>query len=79
MNRAQRRAASRSATKSVSSADRHRHTLAALDHLALAAHADTSVRGATLILPDGDVLHLDAETALAMADDTGRGAAEPIH
>ncbi len=62
MNRQQRRAAARGGAK----ADRPQAIVQALDALALASAADPTVTGATLMLPNGEVLHLDAETARAM-------------
>ena len=73
MNRAQRRAAARSASKGAPSQDRQGLILDALDHLALAASADPTVVSASLILPDGEVLHLDAATARAMAEEVPTG------
>ena len=73
MNRAQRRASSRSASKGVPSQDRRGFILDALDHLALAASANPTVVSASLILPDGEVLHLDAARARAMAEEAVPG------
>ena len=73
MNRAQRRASARSASQGAPSQDRQGLILDALDHLALAASADSTVVSASLILPDGEVLHLDAATARAMAGEAVPG------
>lgn len=62
MNRHQRRAAASRAAKT-----RHAAVSNALTCLTAAAIADPTVTGATLMLPDGETLHLSADTARAMA------------
>jgi len=64
MNRHQRKA---EAAKARAAALRH---AAVNDALAFIADCrDPTVTGATLMLPDGEVLHLSADTARAMAAD----------
>ncbi len=62
MNRHQRRA---EAAKSKGRPTRAELIRTALN--TLATHPDPTVSGCTLFLPDGETLHLDADTARAMA------------
>lgn len=63
MNRHQRRAAAASRAAKT----RHAAVSDALDCLTAAAMADPTVTGATLLLPNGETLHLSADTARARA------------
>jgi hypothetical protein len=62
MNRHQRRAEAAKGKACPSRADLIRTAMTML-----ATHPDPTIGGCTLFLPDGETLHLDADTARAMA------------